>query len=65
MTDDTATELPSPGLSLLFFLIVTLGYFVYKYKTEGDDSESSTMAATMAYFFMVVIGEFFINNKIF
>ena len=64
MADDNTTDLPSPGLSLLFFLIVTLGYFVYRYKSESDAPTTSPMVPTMAYFLLIVIGEFFINNQI-
>jgi hypothetical protein len=64
MTDDSTTELPSPSLSLLFFLIVTIGYFIYRYKSEKGDTPSSPMVPTLTYFLLIVIGEFFINNKI-
>ena len=64
MADDTTTELPSPGFSLIFFLIITSGYFVYRYASEGGGGGANTMTATMAYFLLTIIGQFFLNNKL-
>ena len=64
MADDTTTELPSPGISLIFFLIITIGYFVYRYKTESGGAAPNTVVATAAYFLLIVIGQLFINNKL-
>ena len=48
----------NPTTSIIFFLLLTLGYFIFKYYTK---SPSTVKTITMVYFLVLIIAQFLIN----